>query len=78
MAAGRRAAGLRRAWRLWQGIDAPYEAARVRVLISSACEALGDRDAAEIELEEARARRSCELGAPDVPRSARARRALTA
>ena len=58
--------GLRRAWRLWQGIDAPYEAARVRVLISGACEALGDRDAAEIELEEARAS-FVRLGAPDAP-----------
>jgi DNA-binding CsgD family transcriptional regulator len=58
--------GLRRAWRLWQGIDAPYEAARVRVLISGACEALGDRDAAEIELEEARAS-FVRLGAPDEP-----------
>ncbi len=58
--------GLRRAWRLWEGIDAPYEAARVRVLISSACEALGDRDAAEIERDEARAS-FARLGVPDEP-----------
>ena len=46
---------LRRARRVWQEIDAPYETARVRVLVSSACRALGDRDAAELELDEARA-----------------------
>ncbi len=45
---------LRRAWRVWQEVGAPYETARVRVLTSRACRALGDGDAAEMELEEAR------------------------
>jgi DNA-binding CsgD family transcriptional regulator len=45
---------LRDAWAAWQGIEAPYEAARVRVLIGLACRALGDDDTAEMELETAR------------------------
>lgn len=38
----------------WQEIEAPYEAARVRVLIGSACRALGDEDGATLQLESAR------------------------
>jgi len=45
---------LRHAWAAWQGIEAPYEAARVRVLIGLACRALGDDDTAEMELDTAR------------------------
>ena len=45
---------LRKAWRLWQEIDAPHEAARARVLIGLACRRLGDRDSAEMELDAAR------------------------
>jgi DNA-binding CsgD family transcriptional regulator len=45
---------LRSAWRLWHELDAPYEAARVRVLIGLACRVLGDNDAAAMELEAAR------------------------
>jgi ATP/maltotriose-dependent transcriptional regulator MalT len=45
---------LRGAWTAWQGIEAPYEAARVRVLIGLACRALGDDDTAEMELDTAR------------------------
>jgi DNA-binding CsgD family transcriptional regulator len=45
---------LRRAWTLWQQVDAPYEAARTRVLVSAACRALGDDDAARMELDAAR------------------------
>ena len=45
---------LRDAWAAWQGIEAPYEAARVRVLIGLACRALGDDDTAEMELDTAR------------------------
>jgi DNA-binding CsgD family transcriptional regulator len=45
---------LRRAWQLWQEIDAPHEAARARVLIGLACRRLGDRDSAEMELDAAR------------------------
>jgi DNA-binding NarL/FixJ family response regulator len=45
---------LREAWRTWQEVQAPYHAARVRVLIGSACRALGDADGAELETEAAR------------------------
>jgi ATP/maltotriose-dependent transcriptional regulator MalT len=57
---------LRRAWHVWEELRAPYEAARVRVLIGAACRELGDSDAATLEL--AAARRAFEaLGAaPDL------------
>jgi DNA-binding CsgD family transcriptional regulator len=45
---------LRRAWHVWQELEAPYEAARVRVLLGLACRALGDDDTAALELEAAR------------------------
>jgi DNA-binding NarL/FixJ family response regulator len=45
---------LRRAWTLWQRVDAPYEAARTRVQVGAACRALGDDDAARMELDAAR------------------------
>lgn len=45
---------LRRAWTAWQELDAPYGAARVRVLIGLACRELGDEDTAEMELDAAR------------------------
>lgn len=45
---------LRQAWTIWQQIEAPYDAARVRVLIGLACRELGDADAAEMELDAAR------------------------
>lgn len=45
---------LRRAWAAWHGLDAPYEAARVRVLVGLACRALGDDDSAAMELDAAR------------------------
>ena len=45
---------LRDAWLLWQSIDAPYEAARVRVLLGPTCKALGDRGSAEMEFDAAR------------------------
>jgi class 3 adenylate cyclase len=44
----------RTAWRLWQEVDAPYEAAQARVLMGEAFGAMGDRDAAALELEAAR------------------------
>jgi ATP/maltotriose-dependent transcriptional regulator MalT len=44
---------LRRAWRGWQDLEAPYEAARVRVLIGLSCRGLGDLDSAELELDAA-------------------------
>ena len=45
---------LRTAWVAWEGIEAPYEAARVRVLIGVACRRLGDEDGAAVELDAAR------------------------
>jgi DNA-binding CsgD family transcriptional regulator len=45
---------LRRAWAGWHGLDAPYEAARVRVLVGLACRALGDEEGAAMELDAAR------------------------
>ena len=57
---------LRRALGLWQELAAPYEVARVRMLIGSACRALGDADTATLELEAAR-EVFAQLGAaPDV------------
>lgn len=47
-------ATLRRAWNLWQELDAPYELAQVRVAIGLACRALGDEDTAVMELSAAR------------------------
>jgi DNA-binding CsgD family transcriptional regulator len=44
----------RRAWSLWQELDVPYEAARARVVVAMACRALGDEDAARMELDAAR------------------------
>jgi DNA-binding CsgD family transcriptional regulator len=46
---------LRCAFGLWERLDAPYEAARVRVLIAHACRALGDDEAAGLEIAAARA-----------------------
>jgi DNA-binding CsgD family transcriptional regulator len=46
---------LRRSFLLWQELGAPYEAARVRVLIGMACRALNDEDAAGLELDAAKA-----------------------
>ena len=52
---GRAALGpLRRAFELWRQVEAPYEAARVRVLIGLACRSLEDDDAGDLELEAAR------------------------
>jgi DNA-binding CsgD family transcriptional regulator len=45
---------LRRAFEVWQGIGAPYAAARVRELIGLACRALGDEDGAGLDLAAAR------------------------
>ena len=45
---------LRQAWRKWQDLEAPYEAARVRVAIGLACRALGDEDSAQMEFDSAR------------------------
>jgi DNA-binding CsgD family transcriptional regulator len=44
----------RRAWSLWQQLEAPYEAARARVVVGMACRLIGDEDAARMELDAAR------------------------
>jgi DNA-binding CsgD family transcriptional regulator len=41
---------LRRAWKLWQALDCPFEAAEVRRLIGRACRAIGDDDGAELAI----------------------------
>ena len=48
-------APLREAWTLWQRLEAPFESARVRVLMGRACERLGDRDTARMHLDAAAA-----------------------
>jgi DNA-binding NarL/FixJ family response regulator len=45
---------LRAAWTAWYALEAPYHAARARVLIALACRSLGDADSAEAELDAAR------------------------
>jgi DNA-binding NarL/FixJ family response regulator len=45
---------LRQAISAWRELEAPYEAARVRVLVGLACRALGDEDSAAMELDAAR------------------------
>lgn len=46
---------LRQAWRLWQQLGVPYEAARCRVMTGIACRALGDEPTALMHLEAAHA-----------------------
>ena len=59
--------------RRWQELDAPYEAARARVLVGLACRALGDEDAAALELEAARDAFARLGAAPDLARARGAR-----
>jgi DNA-binding CsgD family transcriptional regulator len=67
--AGAALLALRPALRVWQELEAPYEAARARVLLAQACRALGDGDGAALELEAARDAFE-ELGAaPDIART---------
>lgn len=59
---------LRTAWTIWHELEAPYEAARTRVLLAQACRLVGDDDGAVMELDAARATFD-QLGAvPDVAR----------
>jgi DNA-binding CsgD family transcriptional regulator len=61
---------LRRAWSLWRELNAPYEAARARVLVAMSCRALGDDDGADMELDGAQ-QIFMQLGAaPDLGRVA--------
>jgi DNA-binding CsgD family transcriptional regulator len=59
---------LRRAWRVWQRVEAPYLTARVRVLAGLACRALGDSEGAKLDLDAARAVFEQLGAAPDVAR----------
>ena len=61
-------AELRRAWSLWCELDAPYEAARTRVLMAGACKELNDCDTAKLELELAREVFQRLAAAPDIAR----------
>jgi ATP/maltotriose-dependent transcriptional regulator MalT len=59
---------LRESFALWERMPVPYEAARVRVLLAKACEALGDNDTAVLERDAARGTFE-QLGArPDLER----------
>jgi DNA-binding CsgD family transcriptional regulator len=59
---------LRRALTIWRELEAPYDAARVRVLVGCALRTLGDDDTAEMELGAAR-QVFLQLGAaPDLAR----------
>jgi DNA-binding CsgD family transcriptional regulator len=59
---------LRCAFAVWQQIEAPYVAARVRLLIGLACRALGDDDGGGLELDAARAVFEQLGAAPDLAR----------
>jgi DNA-binding CsgD family transcriptional regulator len=59
---------LRHAGQAWRELEAPYEAARARVLVGLACAALGDDDTASLELEAAREVFAGLGAAPDVVR----------
>jgi DNA-binding CsgD family transcriptional regulator len=61
-------APLRRACQLWQELDAPYEVARVRMLVGLACRVLGDDDTAALELDAARGAFDRLGAAPDLAR----------
>ncbi|MFJ5954796.1 LuxR C-terminal-related transcriptional regulator [Paenarthrobacter sp. NPDC092416] len=52
----------RKAWRIWYSLEAPYDAARCRVLAGRACAVLGDPDSAIMEFEAAKGE-FAELGA---------------
>jgi DNA-binding CsgD family transcriptional regulator/tetratricopeptide (TPR) repeat protein len=59
---------LRRAFEIWQRIDAPHAGARVRVLIGQACRALGDEDGAGLEIDAAKSVFERLGAAPDLAR----------
>jgi DNA-binding NarL/FixJ family response regulator len=59
---------LRGAWQAWQELEAPYEAARARVLVGLGCRALGDEEAAAMELGAARTVFAQLGAAPDLAR----------
>jgi DNA-binding CsgD family transcriptional regulator len=57
---------LREAWAGWRDLEAPHEAARVRVRIALACRALDDADGAEMELDAAGSVFAALGAAPDI------------
>jgi DNA-binding CsgD family transcriptional regulator len=59
---------LRGAWQLWRKLQAPYEAARARVLVGLACRQVGDQEAAAMELDAARTLFAQLGAAPDLAR----------
>jgi ATP/maltotriose-dependent transcriptional regulator MalT len=59
---------LRRAFGIWQQLEVPYEAARVRVLIAKACRILGDEETVALELDAARGAFSKLRAVPDLAR----------
>jgi DNA-binding CsgD family transcriptional regulator len=59
---------LRGAWQTWRELEAPYEAARVRVLVGLGCRALGDEETAAMELDAARSVFAQLGAAPDLAR----------
>ncbi len=61
---------LRRAFETWRQVEAPYEAARVRVLLGMACRVFGDDEGAGMELDAARAVFEQLGAAPDLARVA--------
>jgi DNA-binding CsgD family transcriptional regulator len=68
---------LRRAFELWERLEAPYEAARARVLVGQACQSRGDDEAAGLEFDAARSV-FAQLGAqPDLDRLDAARPATS-
>lgn len=62
---------LRTAQRSWLELEAPHQAARVRVLIGIACRELGDNSSAQLEFEGARDVLEKLAAAPDLDRLAR-------
>jgi DNA-binding CsgD family transcriptional regulator len=61
-------ADLRRALQVWQRLEAPYHAARTRVLLAEACQALGDEEGARLERDAARTAFEHLGAAPDLTR----------
>jgi DNA-binding NarL/FixJ family response regulator len=64
---------LRAAQRAWRELEAPHDAARVRVLIAVACRELGDHASAELEFGAARGALEALGARPDLERLARLR-----
>ena len=59
---------LRRAGTIWGELDAPYDVAKVRVLVARACRELGDDDGASLELDAARRSFTALGAAPELAR----------